>query len=100
MLIMYIIHLRGSQGGLDHTGWVADKGEHRPVCRLSGNCSHDADADADEGEGEGKWLQSKDINQANQDNEAVNLARVDIKQGCSLGCSHCCGNCLDHLGWQ
>ena len=35
MLIMYIIHLRGSQGGLDHAGGVADKGEHRPVCRLS-----------------------------------------------------------------
>ena len=49
-------HLRGSQSGLDHTGWVPDKGEHRPVCRLSGNCSHDADADADEGEGEGKCM--------------------------------------------
>ena len=43
MLIMFIIHLCGSQGGLDHTGGVADKGEHRPVCRLRGKCSHDAD---------------------------------------------------------
>ena len=51
MLLMLIIHLRGSQGRLDHAGWVADKGEHRPVCRLSGNSSHDADADEGKVEG-------------------------------------------------
>ena len=25
-------HLRSRQGRFDHAGWVADKGEHCPVC--------------------------------------------------------------------
>ena len=39
-------HLCRSQGRLNHAGGVADKGEHCPVCRLSGNCSHGDDEGA------------------------------------------------------